>query len=244
MNKPSIDLDIIQPCYNPLPDWEHSVWQHFQDVQKLLPEVAINLIIVNDSSSQNMDPSRVEFLRERISNFEYIEYSPNKGKGYAMRQGVAKSKGTFQIYTDIDFPFELIHVKEIYHLLRDNKADIVAGIRNKNYYTVLSPQRLLASKTSQILNRIFLKLPFNDTQSGIKGFNFSGKEIFLRTTINRYLVDAEFLGLAAKTGRLRIVPHEVFLRNDIVLSRMSMLTFMKELRNFITIYTIIFRSSK
>jgi len=237
-----IALDIIQPCYNPLPDWEKSVWLHFQEVQKLLPDVNIKLIIVNDGSIKNVSENQIEYLKARINNFEYINSSPNHGKGFALRKGVEASKGTFQIYTDIDFPFELIHIKEIYEMLKNNNTDIVSGIRSKNYYSTLSPQRLLASKMSQILNQLFLKLPFNDTQSGIKGFNRKGRMIFLRTTIDRYLADTEFLALAAKSGKLKIIPHEVSLRDDIVLSKMNFSTFLLELKNFFTVYSIIFRT--
>jgi glycosyltransferase involved in cell wall biosynthesis len=237
-----IDLDIIQPCYNPLPDWEQSVWLHYQEVVQLLPNITINLIVVNDGSLKNVNNIQVEFLKQRIPHFEFITYSPNKGKGYALRKGIESSKGALQIYTDIDFPFELIHIKEIYEQLLNGEADIISGTRKANYYQTLSPQRLLASKMSQILNRIFLKLPFNDTQSGIKGLNRKGKVMFMKTTIDRYLADTEFLALAAKTGKLKIVSHEVSLRDDIVLSKMSFKTFIRELKNFITVYSIVFKT--
>lgn len=237
---PIIDLDIIQPCYNPLPDWEKSVWLHYQDVIKLLPGVTVNLIIVNDGSLKNVADEAIEFLKQRISNFEYIHYTPNRGKGNALRTGIKASKGRIQIYTDIDFPYEFIHIKEIYDILLQG-ADIVSGVRKKNYYQTLSPQRWLASKMSQILNRLFLKLPFNDTQSGLKGINRKGKMIFMRTTIERYLADTEFLALAAKTKKLKLVPHEISLRDGIVLSKMSFKTFMREFRNFITVYSIVFK---
>jgi glycosyltransferase involved in cell wall biosynthesis len=236
-----IDLDIIQPCYNPLPDWEKSVWLHFQEVVKLLPGLTINLIIVNDGSLKNVTDDAVNFLKERMTNFQFISYAPNKGKGYALRKGIEASKGNIQIYTDIDFPFELIHIKEAYDLLTTG-ADIVSGVRKKNYYQTLSPQRLLASKMSQLLNRLFLKLPFNDTQSGIKGFNRKGRMIFLRTNIDRYLADTEFLALAAKTKRIKLVPLEVSLRDGIILSKMSFKTFMRELGNFARIYSIVFKT--
>ncbi len=238
---PIIDLDIIQPCYNPLPDWEQSVWLHFNDVTKLLPDIAINLIIVNDGSKKNINSEAIDFLKKRIANFQYISYEPNKGKGNALRTGIKASKGRIQIYTDIDFPYELIHIKEIYDMLIQG-ADIVSGVRKKNYYQTLSPQRWLASKMSQILNRLFLRLPFNDTQSGLKGINRKGKMIFLRTTIERYLADTEFLALAAKTRKLKLVPHEVSLREGIILSKMSFRTFMREFRNFITVYSIVFKT--
>ncbi len=237
---PLIDLDIIQPCYNPLPGWEQSVWLHYQDVLKLLPDIKVNLIIVNDGSIKNVNQEAVDFLKERIKDFQYISYQPNKGKGNALRIGIAASKGRIQIYTDIDFPYDFIHIKEIYDLLQQG-ADIVSGVRKKNYYQTLSPQRWLASKMSQILNRLFLKLPFNDTQSGLKGINRKGKMIFMRTTIDRYLADTEFLALAAKTKKLKLVPHEISLREGIILSKMSFKTFMREFRNFITVYSIVFK---
>ena len=140
----------------------------------------------------------------------------------------------------IDFPYDLIHIKEIYEMIL-NGADIVSGTRKQNYYESLSPMRWLASKMSQILNRLFLRLPFNDTQSGIKGINRKGRWVFLRTTIERYLADTEFLALAAKTKKLTLVPHEVSLREGIVLSKMSFKTFIKELGNFIRVYSIIFK---
>ncbi len=235
-----IHLDIIQPCYNPLPGWEQSVWLHFNDVVSMLPGVTINLIIVNDGSVKNISEQAVQFLKERISDFQYITYSPNWGKGHALRTGIKASKGRVQIYTDIDFPYELIHIKEIYEMLLAG-ADIVSGVRKKNYYQTLSPQRWLASKMSQILNRLFLRLPFNDTQSGLKGINRKGRLIFMRTTIERYLADTEFLALAAKTRKLKLVPHEVSLREGIILSKMSFRTFMREFRNFITVYSIVFK---
>jgi len=235
-----IHLDIIQPCYNPLPDWEKSVLMHFNDVQALLPGVKINLIIVNDGSIKNINSQAVDYLKKHLNSFQFITYNPNRGKGHALRTGIEASKGRVQIYTDIDFPYELIHIKEIYDLL-NNGADIVSGIRKDNYYKTLSPQRWLASKMSQILNRIFLKLPFNDTQSGLKGINRKGRFVFLRTTIERYLADTEFLALAAKTKRMNMIPHPVSLREGIILSKMSFRTFMRELKNFITIYSIVFK---
>jgi glycosyltransferase involved in cell wall biosynthesis len=235
-------IDIIQPCYNPLPDWEQSVWLHYQDVIKLLPEYTIKLIIVNDGSTRNVSSHQVDFLRERIPGFEFINLTENKGKGNALRQGILASTGQYQIYTDIDFPFELIHIREIIQLLEQG-TDVVSGTRVQNYYQTLSPQRWLASKASQFLNQTFLKLPFNDTQSGIKGINHNGKRVFLKTTINRYLADTEFLALAAKY-KLSLKPLEVSLRNDIVLSKMSFRTFIKELDNFVRVYAIVFKSSQ
>jgi glycosyltransferase involved in cell wall biosynthesis len=235
-------LDIVQPCYNPLPGWEHSVWQHYSELKAMMPGVNINLIIINDGSVRNITPEQIAFLYQHIPGFQFVGYEHNKGKGYALRKGICLAQSDTIIYTDIDFPFELRHIPEIYTLLRSG-ADVVSGVRVKNYYVSLSPMRFVASRTSQLLNRIFLKLPFNDTQSGIKGMNGKGKELFLRTKIDRYLADTEFLALSARK-KLNIIPHKVNLRDDIHLSKMGFKTFMRELSNFIRIYTIIFKPVK
>ncbi|HEY6952245.1 MAG TPA: glycosyltransferase [Bacteroidota bacterium] len=231
-----IDLDIIQPCYNPSHDWAESVWLHFQDLMKLLPGVNINLVIVNDGSQKNVSGDSVDFLRERIENFQFISYDPNRGKGYALRMGITASRGPVQICTDIDFPYELVHIQQMYTLLNGN-ADIVCGVRNRRYYDTLPSRRLIASKTSQMLNQMFLRLPFSDTQSGIKGFNGKGRRIMLGTTIERYLVDTEFLAIAAREKNLSIVPFEVSLRDNVKISRMKTKVFIHEFRNFVRIYS-------
>jgi glycosyltransferase involved in cell wall biosynthesis len=233
-----IDLDIIQPCHNPFHDWEVSVWLHFQSIMTLLPDVNINLIIVNDGSQRNVCDEAVAFLRERISNFRFVSYERNRGKGYALRQGLAKSRGPLQICTDIDFPYELIHIKQIYELLKGN-ADIVCGVRTKQYYDKLPSRRMIASKTSKLLNKMFLRLPFSDTQSGIKGFNEKGRKIMLSTTIERYLVDTEFLAIAARKENINIVPCEVLLRDNIKLSTMDANVLIGEFRNFLRLYSIL-----
>jgi hypothetical protein len=233
-----IDLDIIQPCYNPFHGWEKSVWMHFGNVLKLLPDVNINLIIVNDGSQTNITDESVTFLRERICNFQFISYEQNRGKGYALRQGLAASKGSLQICTDIDFPYELIHIKQMYELL-EGDADIVCGVRTKKYYNTLSFERMVASNMSQILNKIFLRLPFSDTQSGLKGFNHKGRKIMLSTTIERYLADTEFLAIAAKAKRINIIPCEVSLRDNVTLSKMGARIFAAEFRNFLHVCSIV-----
>jgi glycosyltransferase involved in cell wall biosynthesis len=233
-----IDLDIVQPCYNPFHGWEQSVWIHFENVLKLLSGVNVNLIIVNDGSQRNITDEAVTFLRERISNFQFISYEQNRGKGYALRQGLAVSRGPFQICTDIDFPYELIDIKQIYELLKGD-ADIVCGVRTKTYYDTLPFERMIASNMSQILNKMFLRLPFSDTQSGLKGFNRKGREIMLSTIIERYLADTEFLAIAAKTEKITIVPYKVSLRDNITLSKMGVRIFLAEFQNFLHIYSIV-----
>ena len=116
-------LDIILPCYNPPQNWAENVIQVFNEIQSRLKEVNINLIIVNDGSS-TMDWNEIEKIKNTISQFVNISYEVNKGKGYALREGIKTSNADICIYTDIDFPYTTNSFIKIWEVLKNNNTDI------------------------------------------------------------------------------------------------------------------------
>jgi glycosyltransferase involved in cell wall biosynthesis len=227
-------LDVVLPCYNPLPDWEKRIVDTVQTLEKRLKGVEVFLYIVNDGSSQNINPEAVAYIQQHVSNFKFIEYTKNQGKGYALRQGVAAAKNDICIYTDIDFPYEIESFLAIFETLKN--ADIAIGVRETKYYEHVPKVRVWISKTLKWLIRNFLRLPVSDTQCGLKGFNQNGKKVFLETTIDRYLFDLEFVFLAAKQRVLSLKPVVVDLRPGIVFSNMNFKILIQEGRSFMKIF--------
>ena len=78
-------------------------------------------------------------------------------------------------------------------------------------------------------------MSITDTQCGLKGFNKTGKEKFLSTTINRYLFDFEFIYKVCKNKNLQIVPVEVQLKENVVFSKMRLKILAQESLNLISI---------
>lgn len=227
-------LDLIQPCYNPAPGWEKKTHRYFEELQQLFPAIPLHLIIVNDGSTQPIAAEAIEYLKAHLAHFTYVSYAVNQGKGYALRQGVAAGHSPLQIFTDIDFPYQLHYIRTMYdHLVAG--ADIVAGCRDEDYYQHLSWKRWVTSKMSQLLNRLLLRLPNSDTQSGLKGFNARGREIFLRTTINRFLCDAEFLVLGHRTPGIKLEYIPLRLRPGVAFSSMNLQVILQEMGNLIRI---------
>ena len=74
-----------------------------------------------------------------------------------------------------------------------------------------------------------------DTQCGLKAFNQKGKNIFLETTINRYLFDLEFVYLASNAEDIKIIPVNVQLKPGVVFSKMNFKVLRSELMSFIGI---------
>lgn len=228
-------LDIVLPCYNPHGDWKERILNSSDKLAEELPEVAIRYILVNDGSVNPPDADSIEELQRSIADFEYISYPNNRGKGFALRKGIGVSEGQVTVFTDLDFPYELTSLVELYRLLAEKRADIVVGIKDQSYYQHLPPFRVKVSRFLRFLSRNFLRIPITDTQCGLKGFNSKGREIFLGTTIDRYLADLEFIFLASRTKNVKMIAHEVRLREGVTFSKVNLNILLKEGINFMRI---------
>jgi glycosyltransferase involved in cell wall biosynthesis len=228
-------LDIIIPCYNPAPAWSNKIINSYKEICGLSGVAQINLIFVNDGSVKGIQIADIDNLKDNIPNFSYITYAINKGKGYALREGVKTSTSDFCIYTDIDFPYTLESFKKIWNALLNENADIAAGIKNDDYYNNVPPLRKLISKLLQFSTHSILRIKITDTQCGLKGFNKKGRIIFLQTTINRYLFDLEFIYLASKNKNIYLMPVGIEIKEGIQFSSMKPGILITEAFNFIRI---------
>ncbi|MBK9190506.1 MAG: hypothetical protein IPM77_02840 [Crocinitomicaceae bacterium] len=82
--------------------------------------------------------------------------------------------------------------------------------------------------------KTFLRLPTDDSQCGIKGFNKKGADVFLDTKIDRFLFDLEFIKLASKR-KLNVQIAEVELKPNIVFSKVSFKILFRESLNFLKV---------
>ena len=228
-------LDIILPCYNPPQNWAENVIQVFSEIQSRLKEVNINLIIVNDGSS-TMDWNEIQKIKNTISQFVNISYEINKGKGYALREGIKTSNADICIYTDIDFPYTTNSFIKIWEVLKNNNTDIAIGVKDKNYYSHVPPGRKFISKILRAGTKNILRLKISDTQCGLKGFNKKGKNIFLKTTIDRYLFDLEFIFMVSRQKEVSMLPVEIELKENIQFSSMRTGILLSEGFNFMKIF--------
>ncbi|MDX2246901.1 MAG: glycosyltransferase family 2 protein [Bacteroidia bacterium] len=228
-------LDIILPCFNPRGDWTDRIIFSAKELEQMLPNLSLRYILVNDGSSVPIAPAEIQKLSESLPQFEYVFYSPNHGKGHALRKGMAASDAGISIFTDLDFPYTAESLVKIYRELSSGKTDIAVGIKNQSYYTNLPPMRVKISRFLRFLIRNFLRIPITDTQCGLKGFNEEGRKIFLQTTINRYLADLEFIFLASRQKTLTMKAIPVELREGVVFSKVNLRILLGEGTNFLRI---------
>lgn len=229
-------LDIILPCYNPAPGWTGRVTQAWQALQGTLPHPPRHLLLVNDGSTKGIDAADIAALQAAIPGLHYLPSQPNRGKGYALRIGVAASDADLLIYTDIDFPYTEASLVAVAGVLYSGQADVVPGVRPDTYYDGVPADRRRISRLLRWMLRTFLRLKITDTQCGLKGFNRAGRAVFLATTIHRFLFDLEFIFLASQRKDIRLQAVEATLKPGIQFSHVSLRVLVREGFNFLRVF--------
>lgn len=227
-------LNIIVPCYNPQSkDWAQHLAAQYHAFKKSCSLKRVNMVLVNDGSSQNVSATDFSYLKSEIHGLYIVNYAENKGKGHALRQGVAMSNADLNIFTDIDFPYTLESMLVLTEALVA-KGGIAAGSRDASYYQKVPFIRKMISKIFRLVIRM-IGISVNDTQCGLKGFDEKGRQVFLETKIDRFLFDLEFLLLASRKKMTPIYSVPVQLNEGVVFSAMGLGVLRTEFWNFIKV---------
>lgn len=228
-------LSIVLPCFNPPKNWELNVIQSIKSISEKIPHEKIELIIVNDGTTQNEFIHQYKSIESEIELFQFIDNPQNMGKGHAIRTGIQACSGDLIIYTDIDFPYTTHSFLEIYQAI-SHQLDVAVGVKDEKYYEKVPAFRRFISKTLRFIIGIFLRLPITDTQCGLKGLKKEFKPLFLSTTISRYLFDLEFVRICFRSKtKINIEAIPITLKDNIVFRSMNPKILVQELGNFMMI---------
>jgi dolichyl-phosphate beta-glucosyltransferase len=166
-------LSIVIPAYNEAKNLKKgvlaAVHQYLKD-QKYSYEV----IIVDDGSSDNTR----DLIKEQIKDYKSFRLIENKhsGKALTVITGLLEAKGEVALFTDMDQATPISELEKILPKFEEN-FDIVIGSRHGRKGAPF--MRKLAAWGFVVMRKIFLGLPFEDTQCGFKAFNQrSRNEIF------------------------------------------------------------------
>lgn len=228
-------LTIVLPCYNPDANWHINIKQQLVEILPQISHDPIEILVINDGSKLAID-KEFSLLKASFPNCKLLSYAINKGKGYAIREGVKNATGDIIIYTDIDFPYTVQSFLTMVHQLENH--DLIIGTRDDSYFHHIPKTRAFISRGLKFLIKKTFKLPTSDTQGGLKGFRKSLQPVFLKTGINRYLFDLEFIYLAAKQNyNIGIYPIE--LRQETIVRKTNLKVIFKE---FMNLFQLLIRS--
>ncbi|AKM79388.1 MAG: Dolichyl-phosphate beta-glucosyltransferase [Candidatus Beckwithbacteria bacterium GW2011_GWB1_47_15] len=167
-------------------------------------------IFVNDGSS---DAGESLIL---ASKFKLISYPTNRGKGYAVKTGVAAATKPLVLVADIDFSTPLSEIPKFYQVIRTG-ADVASGSRKLAGAKLLKLQpkmRQWLGEQFTHLTNLWLGMRVSDFTCGFKLFLApAAKKLFGLSRISRWGYDAEILFLAKVLG-YQLVEVPVTWEND------------------------------
>lgn len=183
---------VIVPTYNN----ERTI----VDVLRRIRAYTRNIIVVNDGST----PATMEAVTSAFEVSELpdiVDYTPNRGKGYALMQGFRRALGAgyrYAVTIDSDgqhYPEDIPVVMDCH--LADNEA-LVVGSRNLTADNMPS-KNTFANKFSNFWFHLQTGIPLEDTQSGYRLYPL--ETISLRWPITpRYEAELELLVFSAWRG--------------------------------------------
>lgn len=192
-----MNVSLVIPAYN-----ESSIIQDtLRAVSAKLAELTetYEVLVVDDGSTDGMGD-----LVERCGDphVRLERYTPNRGKGCAVRTGMLAARGDIVLCTDADLAYGVDVFAVILERFAAGDADLVIGSRRigPDGYQSYPPLRLLASKVFGLLVKLVSGLAC-DTQCGIKGYRWeAARAIFSRCTTDGFSFDFEALMRSDKMG--------------------------------------------
>jgi glycosyltransferase involved in cell wall biosynthesis len=190
----SFAISIIIPCYN-----ERHTIPSIVDAVLASPVSNKEIIIVDDCS---VDGTR-EILENRVRPLvtKIIYHDRNRGKGAALRSGIAAASGDFIIIQDSDLEYDPQEYPILLEPLLQNKADVVYGSRfmGNRPHRVLFYWHSVGNWFLTTLSNMFTNINLTDMETCYKAFR---RDVIQSIQIeeDRFGFEPEITAKVAKKG--------------------------------------------
>ena len=153
---------------------------------------------------------------KKLKNVSVLGYKDNKGKGHAVRYGMAAATGDIVGFIDVGLDINPNSISMLLEHFEWYKADIIVGSKRHPASRVRYPwQRKILSFGYQTIVRILFRLNVRDTQVGLKFLRREVVEKVLpRLLIKAWAFDVEMLAVARSLGYKRIYEAPVELKME------------------------------
>jgi dolichyl-phosphate beta-glucosyltransferase len=153
------------------------------------------IVVADDGSGDGTADSIAESGRVRVLRL------PHRGKGAAVRAGMAATTGEICGFTDADLPYGVDPLPLALAYIRDRRYHAVIGDRTLpgSAYTSTGLLRTAVSEFASFSFRTLVTGGIYDTQCGFKIFRGDvGREVFRLSRINGFAIDVEIIFLLLK----------------------------------------------
>ncbi|GGM08970.1 dolichyl-phosphate beta-glucosyltransferase [Nakamurella endophytica] len=191
-------ISVVIPAYN-------EEWRILPTVGAIATHLSARgepweLVVADDGSSD----STVALLQDlRFPNLRVLVADRNRGKGSAVRRGVAAARGRYVLFADADQSTPIEQFDRLLALITDEGYDVVVGSRAARGAAVHSKSllRKVLSRGLRILVSAGFGVKVADTQCGFKLFTAdAARSLFALQVVDGFSFDLEVLYLASRLG--------------------------------------------
>ncbi len=195
-------LSVVIPAYKQ----KRTIARDINRIKSVLDNIRYDyqMVVVVDGDA---DGTFVEAKKLISGKVQVVGYKKNKGKGYAVRYGMARTKGDLVAFVDAGMdinPNSLSMLLE--HMLWYDSDIIVASIRHSASKVHGYPlKRMIYTWGYHSLTKLLFGLKITDSQRGLKIFRREVLEKVLpRLLVKEFAFDIEMLSVAKKLGFKKI----------------------------------------
>jgi len=206
-------LSIIVPAYKQ----EKTIESNIEKITQVMSQLRYNyeIIVVVDGFADNTFKNAKKIKSPKVI---VIGYKHNHGKGYAVRFGMARAKGSIVAFIDAGMDLSPNGISILLEYFEWHNADVIIGSKLHPASKVNYPmQRKILSIGYRFIVKLLFGLTIKDTQVGMKIFRRKVLEDVLpRLLVKDYAFDIEILAVAyrLKYSRIYESPIELEFKNS------------------------------
>ena len=190
-------LSIVIPVFNEV----HTIKEILEQVREVkLPQVASREIVLVDDCSTDGTRELLAAYKDQ-TGFKIIFQDRNRGKGAALRTGIAQTAGSIVIIQDADLEYDPREYPKLLAPLLDGKADVVYGSRfaGGESKRVLYYWHSVGNRFLTTLSNMFTNINLTDMETCYKVFR--GEVIrSIRIEEDRFGFEPEVTSKVARMG--------------------------------------------
>jgi len=197
-------LSVIIPAYNE----EASVGKILDRLSqvKLLNDMPMELIIVNDCSKDRTEDAVLAYMKENPGmNIQYYKHEINRGKGAAIRTGIQKATGDYVVIQDADLEYDPDEFNILLRPILNGFADVVYGSRfaGGRPHRILFFWHTIGNKFLTFCSNALTNLNLTDMETCYKVFK---ADIIKNVTLkeNRFGFEPEVTARISRIPKIRI----------------------------------------
>jgi dolichyl-phosphate beta-glucosyltransferase len=194
----SVKLSLVIPAYNESARLEVGYQRLAPTLHEMDPS-SVEVIVVDDGSTDDT-MGRAREVYGHLEHARFVQQPANRGKGAALRLGIALAQGTYVITADADMAIDPQLLPDFVTALREHA--LVPGSRAiGGHIDYDSRLRTFAGDAFHRVVHHYTKMTLRDTQCGCKGFQLGPARLLaLLGMVNGFAFDVEILYLADRLG--------------------------------------------